>query len=37
MKIMGAVLELRAKHTANQAHLPQNLAKLAKLAVLFSW
>ena len=23
--------------TANPAHLPQNWAKLAKLAVLFSW
>ena len=29
MKILGAVLELQAK--------PQNWAKLAKSAVLFSW
>ena len=33
---MGAVLELPANSTANPAHLPQNRAKLAKLAVLFS-
>ena len=42
MKILGAVLELLAKQhcqigSANPAHLPQNWAKLAKLAVLFSW
>jgi hypothetical protein len=33
MKILGAILELNS--TANPAHLPQNWAKLAKLAVLF--
>jgi hypothetical protein len=36
IKILGAVLELPAA-TTNPAHLPQNWAKLAKLAVLFSW
>ena len=37
MKILGAVLELPANSTANPAHSPQNWAKLAKSAVLFSW
>ena len=35
MKILGAVLELPAKH-GHHAHLPQNWAKLANSAVLFS-
>ena len=34
MKILGTVLELNS--TANPAHSPQNWAKLAKSAVLFS-
>ena len=39
MKILGAFLELPAQLNgiANQAHLPQNWAKLAKSVVLFSW
>ena len=37
IKILGAVFELPTNSTANPAHLPQNWAKLAKLAVLFSW
>ena len=38
MKILGADLELPAiNSTANPAHLPQNWAKSAKSAVLFSW
>ena len=41
IKILGALLELLAKHsvnsTANLAHLPRNRAKWAELAVLFSW
>ena len=39
IKILAAVLELLAKWhcRANPAYLPQDWAKLAKLAVLFSW
>ena len=36
MEILGAVLELLTKQHCNPAHLPQNWAKLAKLAVLFN-
>ena len=36
IKILGALLELPDKQH-NPAHLPQNWAKLAKSAVLFSW
>ena len=36
INILGAVLELPANRTANPAHLPQNWAKSAKSAVLFS-
>jgi hypothetical protein len=38
IKILGAILELhQLDSTANSAHLPPKWAKLAKLAVLFSW
>ena len=37
INILGAVLELPAKLTANLAHLPIKGAKWAELAVLFSW
>jgi hypothetical protein len=39
IEILGDVLELPARQhsTANLAHLPKKWAKLAKLAVLFSW
>ena len=33
IKILGAVLELPARHSANQAHSPQKWAKWAELAV----
>ena len=36
-KILGAVLELPAKQHCQSSPKPQNWAKLAKLAVLFSW
>ena len=37
IKILGAILSYQLNSKANLAHLPQNQAKLAKLAVLFSW
>ena len=38
IKILGAVLELPAKHAVfNSAHFGRFLGKWAKLAVLFSW
>jgi hypothetical protein len=35
--VVGAVLELPAKHAANSAHLAHFCVKLAGLAVLSSW
>ena len=40
IKILGAIWSYQLNSTANPAHLLQNwakLAKLTKLAVLFSW
>ena len=37
IKILGAVLELPADSTANSGSSLQKWAKLAELAVLFSW
>ena len=37
MKISGAVLELPTKQHCQLSLLPQNWAKMAKSAVLFSW
>ena len=38
IKTLKAILEsCQLNSTANPAHLPQNWAELAKLAVLFSW
>ena len=37
IKVLGAILELPAKLTANSAYSLEEWAKWAELAVLFSW
>ena len=37
IKILGPFWSYQLDSTANSAHLPRKWAKLAKVAVLFSW